>query len=114
MNTKLVGKTIKHTWTEGPFAGAGYETTLTSEHALSWKAVAGQPKGMSDSEEYMRTDIAPGVVQLSWKESTVTTGFTVVLTLNFDTKKIYGVIGDKDKNYVLAGSFTVEDMKGVK
>ncbi len=106
MNTNLSGKTIKHTWTEGPFAGAGYETTITSENALSWKAVAGQPKGMTGTETYTRADIAPGVVQLSWKE-VATTGFTLVWTLNFNTMKVYGVIGDKDKNYVLAGEFAV-------
>lgn len=110
MNTHLVGKTIKHTWEEGPFAGAGYETTIISEDTLTWLAVAGQPKGMTGTETYTRTEVAPGVIQLSWKE-VQTTGFTLVLTLNFNTMKVYGVIGDKDKNYVLAGSFTMSDSR---
>ena len=60
-------------------------------------------------QNYELTELSPGVLQVTWKESPETTNQGVVWTLNFGTYAIYGVLVNLDPtaNYVVAGGFSV-------
>ena len=59
---------------------------------------------------YVRSDIAPGIVQISWKEAPDTTNFGLIWTLNFNTNEITGVIVNVDThaNVNVSGRFEVK------
>ena len=112
---RLVGNTFVHTWTINPFPEAQpspkYETLFCDEDTLVWNDVTDSTRVQSGVETYVLTELSPGVVQVTWKESPDTTNHGVVWTLNFRTYAIYGVRvnADPHTNHVLAGGFSFRD-----
>ena len=92
----LVGNTVHHTWTAGPWAGASFVTLFCSAATLVWNNISDPENVMSEKKTYVRSDIAPGIVQISWKEAPDTTNFGLIWTLNFNTNEITGVIVNVD------------------
>lgn len=111
MDTQLVGKKVKHQWTKGLWSGASFTTFFCSENVLTWNNTSDPSNISSESEQYYRTEIAEGIIQISWKEDPETTNFGLIWTLNFNTKKIYGVIvnASKTENINVEGDFEVID-----
>ncbi|MEM1177221.1 MAG: hypothetical protein AAGM22_02655, partial [Acidobacteriota bacterium] len=109
--TDLVGKQIRHRWTKGPFAGASFTTLFCSESLMAWNNTSNPEAITSDREAYVRTELADGVVQLSWKEDPKKTNFGLIWTLNFNTQTVYGVIvnASPTENVNLEGHFEVFD-----
>jgi hypothetical protein len=112
---RLVGNTFVHSWTINPFPRSRpvpkYETLFCDEDTLVWNDVTDLSKVHSGVETYVLTELSPGVVQVTWKESPETTNHGVVWTLNFRTYAIYGVRvnADPNANHVLAGGFSFRD-----
>lgn len=116
MNEKLLtpGVVVRHGW-EQPFAPGGalprFVTSIASPNELVWHNVTDPEAISSGTEYYVRTDLAPGIVQITWKESPDTTDFGVVWTLNVDSGRIHGVIvnADPKRNMVLSGDFRIDE-----
>jgi len=112
---RLVGNTFVHAWTVNPFREKRpppkYETRFCDEQMLVWNNVTDLSKVESGVEKYELTELSPGVLQVTWKESPETTNHGVVWTLNFRTYAIYGVRVNVDPNvnYVVAGGFSFRD-----
>ncbi len=114
-DVRLVGNTFVHAWTINPYPegtpAPKYETRFCDGQTLVWNDVTDLRDIRSGVETYELTEISPGVLQVTWKESADTTGHGVVWTLNFRTYAIYGVVvnADPDVNHVLAGGFSFRD-----
>jgi len=102
----LVGKTLKETWRRGSFVGASYKTCILSPTTMRWYALTGNLKGKSEEVEYACTKVGREILQVSWREQT--TGSQAIVTYNFKTMKMYGVIVEKERDFLLQGSFTIE------
>lgn len=111
MDTQLIGKKVKHEWKKGPWTGATFTTFFCSESVLTWNNTTDPDHITSEIEQYYRTEIAEGIVQISWKEDPDTTNFGLIWTLNFNTNKIYGVIinASPTENINVEGDFSVID-----
>jgi hypothetical protein len=85
-----------------------YVLLFCDEQTLVWNDVTDEDNVHSGVESYELTEIDPGVLQVSWKESPESTGYGVVLTINFHTWAIYGVLVNVDPgaNYSVAGGFS--------
>lgn len=110
-SSTLVGKTIKHTWTKGKWAGSSYTTLFCSKDTLVWNNTTDPEHIVSERETYIRTDITDGIVQISWREDPAYTNYGLVWTLDFNQMKIYGVIVNAIavENIVVEGSFEVKN-----
>ncbi len=95
------GNTIKHTWTEGAFAGAEFITFICDDNTLVWNQTrypdafgGGKITPPSTSkEQYAIADVYAGILQVSWRENGTNLGIqSVIWTLNFATNKIYGAL----------------------
>lgn len=112
---ELVGKTVTHEWTENPYGAdkpvPSYVTFFCDDSTLVWNAVTDPSDIRSGTETYTRTDFAPGIVQITWKESPDTSNYGVIWTLKFETMESYGVIvnADPNANQILAGTLGVTD-----
>lgn len=102
----LVGKTLTETWRRGSFVGASYKTHIITPNRMRWFALTGNLKGKSEEVEYVCTKVGREILQISWREET--TGSQAIVTYNFKTMKMYGVIVEKKRDYLLQGSFTIE------
>ena len=102
----LVGKTLTETWRRGSFVGASYKTNILTPTKMRWFALTGNLKGKTEEVEYACTKIGKEILQLSWREKT--TGSQAVVTYNFKTMKMYGVIVEKKRDFLLQGTFTIE------
>ena len=95
-DVRLVGNTFVHAWTINPYPDGTpapkYETRFCDDRTLVWSDVTDMSNVKSGIEEYELTEISPGVLQVTWKESPDTTDHGVVWTLNFGTYGIYGVV----------------------
>ncbi|MCG8532452.1 MAG: hypothetical protein MI749_17565 [Desulfovibrionales bacterium] len=105
----LIGKTLNETWRRGSFVGASYKTDVLSATTMRWYALTGNLKGKTEEVEYACTKIGKEILQLSWREKT--TGSQAVVTYNFRTMKMYGVIVEKKRDFLLQGTFTIERQK---
>ncbi len=116
MNDELLtpGTVIRHGW-EQPFFPGGplprFVTSIESTSGLVWHNVTDPQAVASEAESYVRTDIAPGIVQITWKEPADATNFGVVWTLDFGTGRIHGIVvnADPTRNLVLSGDFVAQD-----
>ncbi|MCT4534316.1 MoaF C-terminal domain-containing protein [Halodesulfovibrio sp.] len=102
----LVGKTLTETWRRGSFVGASYKTNILSPNKMRWHALTGNLKGKSEEVEYACTKVGREILQVSWREDT--TGSQAIVTYNFKTMKMYGVIVEPKRDFLLQGSFTIE------
>lgn len=114
-DVRLVGNTFVHAWTINPYRDGTpapkYETRFCDERTLVWSDVTDLSNVTSGIEKYVLTEISPGVLQVTWKESPATTDLGVVWTLNFGTYAIYGVVvnADRNVNHVFAGGFSFRE-----
>ncbi|SIO31410.1 hypothetical protein SAMN02745161_2757 [Halodesulfovibrio marinisediminis DSM 17456] len=106
----LVGKTLNETWRRGSFVGASYKTSILSSTHMRWYALTGNLKGKSEEVEYECTKVGREILQVSWREKT--TGSQAVVTYNFKTMKMFGVIVEEERDFLLQGTFTIEQSKG--
>lgn len=105
----LVGKTLKETWRRGSFVGASYKTCILSPTTMRWYALTGNLKGKSEEVKYACTKVGREILQVSWREKT--TGSQAVVTYNFKTMTMFGVIVEKERDFLLQGTFTIEKSK---
>ena len=114
-DVRLVGNTFVHAWTINPYPDGTpapkYETRFCDERILVWSDITDLSNVTSGIEKYELTEISPGVLQVTWKESPDTTDLGMVWTLNFGTYAIYGVVvnADRNVNHLLAGGFSFRD-----
>lgn len=114
-DVRLTGNTFVYSWTINPYADGTpaprYETRFCDERTLVWNDVTDPNDVKSGAETYELTELDPGVVQVTWKESPQATNHGVVLTINFRTYAIYGVVvnAEPDRNTILAGGFSFRD-----
>jgi len=110
---RLVGNTFTHAWTVNTFPEGWptpkYETRFCDQQTLVWNDVTDRNNVKSGMQNYELTELSPGVLQVTWKESPETTNQGVVWNLNFRTYGIHGVLVnlDPNANYVVAGGFSV-------
>lgn len=111
----LVGKTVTHDWTVNPWGNdepvPSYVTYFCDSEKLVWNAVTDPANIRHGTEMYTRVDLAPGIVQIAWKESPDTSNLGVIWTMNFDSEESFGVIvnGDPDTNAIVSGTLEVRD-----
>jgi hypothetical protein len=109
-HAELVGKTVTHDWTQNPYGAdtpvPSYVTFFCDDTTLVWNAVTDPSDIRSGREAYTRTDLAPGIVQITWKESPETSNYGVIWTMKFDTMESFGVVvnAEPDANQILAGT----------
>jgi len=108
----LVGKTLTETWRRGSFVGASYKTTILTPTSMRWYGLTGNLKGQSEEVTYACTKVGREILQLSWREES--TNAQAVVTYNFKTMKMYGVIVEDERDFLLQGTFTIELTKKVK
>ena len=112
---KLIGKKITHSWTENTFPEGWptptYVTVICDAKKLIWNNVTDMDNFSYGEEEYTAIELAPNIIQVSWKESPETTNYGIIWTLDLNTNKIKGVLVNIDSrvNYVVSGTFTIED-----
>ena len=108
----LTGTTIRHSWDTNPFSPGGpnpsFVTVICDDQTLVWNNITDPDNPMAEKEHYVRTDLAEGLVQVSWRESPDTTNFAVIWTLDFNTQRIYGVLVNVEptRNFNVVGRFT--------
>ena len=105
----LVGKTLTETWRRGSFVGASYKTSILTPTSMRWYALTGNLKGKSEEVEYACTKVGREILQVSWREET--TGSKAIVTYNFKTMKMFGVIVESKRDFLLQGTFTIEQSK---
>ncbi len=108
----LVGKTLIETWRRGSIVGALYRTDILTSKTMLWSSLTGRTKGNVEEVEYACIKVGCEILQMSWREKT--TGSRAIITYNFKTMKMYGVIVEEDRDYLLKGSFTIERTRDVK
>ena len=109
----LVGTKLSHRWTEvaEQHEPGSFVTLFCRDDTLVWNDTSNPDDVRSGREAYVRTDLAPGIVQVSWKQSPEVDEVGVVWTLNFETNRIHGVVirtGAND-NELSAGEFEQSD-----
>jgi hypothetical protein len=114
-DVRLVGKTFSHSWTVNKYPKdwptPKYVTLFCDEKTVVWNNVTDTENVYSGIEQYELTEIDPGILQVTWKESPDTTKFGITWTLNFRTWAIYGVVVNVDpkSNFSVAGGFSFRD-----
>lgn len=114
-DVRLSGKTLTYSWTINTlpedWSTPKYITFICDEKTLVWNNVTDKNKVISGVEKYELSEVSPGVLQISWKESPKTTDYGVILTFSFISYGIYGVLVNVDPeiNYSVAGGFNIYD-----
>ncbi len=97
----LTGKTVKHKWEKGAFAGAEFTTYICDDGSLVWNqtrypdAFGGEfiSPPFSSKEHYVSADIFKGLKQITWRENGANFGVqSVSWTLNEKSGEIFGVL----------------------
>ncbi len=110
-NANIVGKTFTYSWAINTFPDTeptpAYVTIFCDYESLVWNNVTDPKNVVSNAENYLVRAIDKDIVQVSWKENPATTNHGIVLTFNFRTNEIFGVLVNVDKkiNYSVAGKF---------
>ncbi len=108
----LTGSTISHSWTENTFpttwSTPKFETFICDDKMLIWNNITDMKHLTSGVEEYTVVELAPKLLQVSWKESPETTNYGIVWTLDFNQMIIRGVLVNIDSkvNFVVSGKFS--------
>jgi len=108
----LTGSVISHSWTENTFPQTWptpkFETYICDEKTLVWNNITDLNRPTSGIETYHVVELAPRLLQVSWKESPETTNYGVIWTLDFNNMVIRGVLVNLDTNvnYEVSGIFS--------
>ncbi len=108
----LTGSTISHSWTENTFpktwSTPKFQTFICDDKTLIWNNITDMTHLTSGVEEYTVVELAPKLLQVSWKESPETTNYGIVWTLDFNQMIIRGVLVNIDSkvNFVVSGKFS--------
>ncbi|WP_250655988.1 hypothetical protein [Alkalimarinus coralli] len=114
-NELLVGKKVSHSWTENTFPKEWptptFETYICDNRTLIWNNTTDKNNLSFGVEAYTAVELAPKVLQVSWKESPETTNYGIIWTLDFNDMTINGVLVniDNTRNFVVSGAFTIEE-----
>lgn len=114
-NELLIGKKVSHSWTENTFPKEWptptFETFICDANTLIWNNTTDMNNISSGVETYTAVELAPNVLQVSWKESPETTNYGIIWTLDFSDMTIKGVLVNIDpkRNFVVSGKFTLEE-----
>lgn len=96
------GKTLRWIWQEGMYGGNSYEAHFQQDGHVSWKITAGPDAGnTATANVYNVQQVANDVFVVSWLQ---TDGYTVSITINMTTKKIYGAVSARDEWYPVSGT----------
>ena len=111
-NELLTGTVISHSWTENTFPKSWptpkFETFICDEETLIWNNITNMKHLTHGVEKYTVVEIAPKLLQVSWKESPETTNYGIIWTLDFNQMVIRGVLVniDANTNFVVSGKFS--------
>jgi hypothetical protein len=115
----ISGSMISHSWTENSFPNhwpaPKFETFICDDRTLVWNNITDMKKLTSGIEKYDAVELAPNLLQVSWKESPETTNYGIIWTLDFNKMSIHGVLVNIDShvNYVVSGNFSQQkSLKG--
>ena len=101
------GKTIRWTFTDGPFGRATYEHTFHEDGSVVWRVIEGPRPGRSAREkEYAAAKVTDNVYAISYLASS---GYTLTVVLNFEDKQILGFASNEKEWYVLRGTVEVPE-----
>ncbi len=108
----LAGRTIRWTFEDGPTAGRTYEHEFLTDGTLNRRfvgALAGDgPSSALDAENsgipYASFEVAPDVHLVSFLSES---GYTLTVTLNFETLHCSGVASNAEEWYPSTGSVEV-------
>jgi hypothetical protein len=107
------GSKISHAWTENSFPqnwkNPTFETFICENNTLVWNNTTDTNNPTSGREKYTAVELAPKLLQVSWKESPETTNYGIIWTLDFNNMTIRGVLVNinPNQNYVVAGEFSI-------
>lgn len=105
-NNNLVGSTISHVWTTGPWVPSGYNHELLTDTQLRWTGISGKRTGLSDRVTYEHVAVSPQIHQFSWIEES-NDNLHKVLVYNFERLTVDGVLfNSHHAMYVLHGVMT--------
>jgi hypothetical protein len=109
------GKTMRWTWTEGPTQGKTHEHRFHEDGTVDWReasesasggpgpTAAPRPSG-PERVPYAAIEVGPSVYVVSYLASS---GFTLTVVLNFDTRRLVGFASGGKEWHPLAGTFEV-------
>lgn len=111
-NELLTGSVISHSWTENTFPKTWptpkFETFFCDDKTLIWNNITDKNHLKFGVEQYNVVELAPKLLQVSWKESPETTNYGIIWTLDFNQRVIRGVLVNIDTkvNFVVSGKFS--------
>ena len=111
----LTGTVISHSWTKNSFPKAWptpkFTTFICDQHTLIWNNITNIEQLSFGIERYTVVELAPKLLQVSWKESPDTTNYGIIWTLDFNQMNINGVLINIDQNinYVVSGKFSQQN-----
>lgn len=89
---RVHGRTLRFTWTEGPTAGRTHEHRFHADGTVDWRSVeataATEDASRNERPEYFAADVGTTASFVSYLSSS---GFTLSVVLDFDTRTIVGV-----------------------
>ena len=99
------GRTIRWTWSEGPAAGVTHEHEFRLDATVRWRVLSGPQKGHAAVEErYEVFQASDSVATVSYLASS---GYTLTVTLNFETGEMFGIASGKGEWYPGRGTFMI-------
>ncbi len=106
---KILGKTIRLTWTDGPTKGAPHEHVFHDDGTVEWRTLdegrrAGPTQPQVDRPKYLARDIAEQAVLISYLSSS---GYTLTVALNFRNQTTVGVASNEKSWATVEGTFAV-------
>lgn len=109
ISTKILGKTIRLTWTDGPTKGATHEHVFHDDGTVEWRALDSDDKSSSiqsavDRPAYLARDVAEQAVLVSYRSSS---GYTLTVALNFRAQTTVGVASNEKTWSAVEGTFLV-------
>lgn len=104
----FTGKQVRHSWDQN---GNSFVSLFCDEETLVWTDRTDPDNLVFGRETFTTTKLSDEVVMYEWKESPLARDFVLVWTFNFDTKRVYGVIGNvfPDSNLNLSADYEVID-----
>ena len=104
----MKGKTLRYAFTSGPTAGQTYEHTFHSDGTVSWRSLdaSGAPEKAdtgtpAERAEYGAFELSQSLWLVSYRANS---GYTLTLSLNFNTRQIFGFASNEREWHALKGT----------
>lgn len=95
-SARVRGRTLRFAWTDGPTAGRTHEHHFHADGTVDWRALdvdaSSEAAAARERPEYFAADVGAAACFVSYLSSS---GFTLSVVLDFDTRTIVGVASNE-------------------